>query len=136
EAVERDRRLRVEVGDLTERVHAGVGAGGAGDAHGRLDHLLERGLEVLLHRRGVVLALPPRQLGAVVLEQELDVPQNSKLIPASQVVSPTLSRRSEPKPSTRAIVSSAKMLACSIPSWVRMLAAARGSRRSARRARP
>ena len=73
-AVQRDarRRRRVEVRDLPERVHAGVGAAGAADD--RRDaavHLGERVLDGRLHRRAVGLPLPADEVGAVVLDGQL-----------------------------------------------------------------
>jgi len=72
--VERDRALGAKARDLAARVDAGVGARRAGDRDLVSQQPGERGLELALHRRAVVLALPAAQRGAVVLDDEPDVP--------------------------------------------------------------
>jgi hypothetical protein len=71
-SVERDGRLGHEAGHLPERVDAGVGPRRAHHRHRPAGHLRQRLLEVLLHRRPVVLPLPAAQVGAVVLDDALD----------------------------------------------------------------
>ena len=66
------RALHGEARDLPERVHAGVGAPGAGDPHRLLVEGRERPLQLGLDRRPVGLDLPPHVAGAVVGEDELD----------------------------------------------------------------
>ena len=66
-------RCGVEVDDLAERVHAGVGsAAGVGRRLGRRQ-LADRFLQNLLHGAPVGLALPAGEVGAVVAQDELDV---------------------------------------------------------------
>ena len=58
----------VEVDDLAERVHAGLGAAGADDLHRVVGDEAERTLDLRLHRGGRRLPLPARVGGAGVLD--------------------------------------------------------------------
>jgi hypothetical protein len=70
--VDGDARHRREARDLTERVHARVGAPGPLHAQlGLAGHLAERLLERLLDRRCVGLPLPAAVGRAVVLQDQL-----------------------------------------------------------------
>ena len=62
---------QIDMGDLTQRMHAGVGAAGAMDDAPRA--ALERGdrlLEPLLHRHPVLLPLPADERAAVIFDGE------------------------------------------------------------------
>ena len=61
----------IEVTDLTERVHAGVGAPGAVDAHLLPAERLDRGRQHALHGGTVVLDLPADERPAVIFDGEL-----------------------------------------------------------------
>jgi hypothetical protein len=76
-AAERGRRPprgHAHAGGLAARVHAGVGAAGARDRHGRPAQALQRRLEVALHGADVALALPAGEAGTVVVQHELHGP--------------------------------------------------------------
>jgi len=63
------RRIRVEVDDLTGRMHAAVGAPGADRDHRFAGDEGERRLHRILDRRRVLLRLPARVFGAVILDE-------------------------------------------------------------------
>lgn len=73
-AVQRDRALGVEERDLAARVDTGIRTRGAADPDIVLHEGREHLLEVLLHGRTVRLALPAVETGAVVLDDQTDVP--------------------------------------------------------------
>ncbi len=67
------RRVSVDdADDLAERVDAGVGAAGGGDAERFLRELLPGGFERALHRRLVGLNLPTGVRAAVVGHGQLE----------------------------------------------------------------
>ena len=73
-------RCRVEVDDLAQGVHSGIGpAAGVGRRHGPRQ-LADRLLQHLLHRPPVGLALPAGEVGAVVAQEELDVPHGAGFV--------------------------------------------------------
>ena len=61
----------IEVTDLAERMHAGIGAAGAVHAHLLAAERLDRGRQHALHRGAVVLDLPADERPAVVFDREL-----------------------------------------------------------------
>ena len=65
-------RSRVEVYDLPERVHPGVGAARADDPHGLVGDPGERPLDRRLDGLAVRLALPPAERPPVVFDDEGD----------------------------------------------------------------
>jgi hypothetical protein len=73
DAVGGDRPLGAEARDLAAGVDARVGPRGAPRRGALADQLLDRVLEVALHRRRAVLTLPAREAGPVVLEDQADV---------------------------------------------------------------
>src|SRR5439155_24391945 len=62
-----------EVADLTQGVHAGVGAAGAGHGPPLPGHLPHRPLQFGLHRRAALQALPAAEGSSIVLNDEFDV---------------------------------------------------------------
>src|SRR5690606_1155989 len=62
----------IEMHDLRARVHASVGAAGAGGLHGRVSDRRQRLLDALLHADAAVLPLPAVVGGAVVLDPKGD----------------------------------------------------------------
>ena len=71
-AVKGRSAVGVEVDDLVDRVHAGVGAAGADRRDAMTGDLSECGLECVLDRAPIRLGLPAIEAGAVVLDAERD----------------------------------------------------------------
>ncbi len=61
---------QIEMRDLRQRMHAGIGAAGALHAHGLADGRLDRRLERALHGRLMVLHLPAAERAAVVFDHQ------------------------------------------------------------------
>ena len=72
QVVVREARFGGEADDLAERVDAGVGAAGGGDAERLLRELVPGGFDRALHRRLVGLNLPAGVGGAVVGHGQLE----------------------------------------------------------------
>ena len=72
---------RLEVCDLRERVHAGVGATGRGKADRMRGDPRQRGLQLALHRPRVGLRLPAGKRRTVVFESDRD-PRHRSAEPA------------------------------------------------------
>ena len=70
---------------LAERVHAGIGAPGSVARHLLAAEAEDRGLEHLLEREPVRLALPADEAAPVILEREL-VARHGSTVPAATVV--------------------------------------------------
>ena len=64
------RALEVEVADLAERMHAGIGAPGAVHGNALAGEFLDRVLQRRLHRRAVRLALEPDERRPVVFDRD------------------------------------------------------------------
>ena len=77
----RRRARQIDVRDLAERMHAGIGAPGHVARHPLAAETEDRGLEHLLQREAVQLALPADEAAAVVLEREL-VARHASTVPA------------------------------------------------------
>ena len=65
---------KIDMGALRERVNAGVGPPRAMNSDSFADDFLKRGLEFVLNRFAMRLALPTRERGAVVRDDELKSP--------------------------------------------------------------
>jgi hypothetical protein len=76
----RKRAVGVEVRDLPLGVDARVGAAGADHQHLPPFDLLQRPLQLALDRGLVLLQLPAVEIGAVVLDDDADVPRPSHLL--------------------------------------------------------
>jgi len=63
--------LEVDVGDLAQRMHAGVGASRAMDGRALAGHGEKRAFKRLLDRKAVLLPLPADERRAVIFEDEL-----------------------------------------------------------------
>ncbi len=61
----------VAMRDLRSRVHTGIGAARAVDAHLFAADRLHGGLQRALHRRGIILDLPAGERRAVIFDGEL-----------------------------------------------------------------
>src|SRR5579864_8903773 len=61
-----EQLLEVEMGDLTERMHARVGAARAGDRHALAGHLENRLFDCGLHGGTILLSLPAHEGPAVI----------------------------------------------------------------------
>ena len=66
------QRLAVEMHDLAERMHAGIGAPGTGYGDRMIGDKTQRLLDHALHGRTVRQALPAEKVGAVVFNAERD----------------------------------------------------------------
>ena len=67
------------MGDLAQRMDAGIGAAGAMDRHGLAAKLRDRGFERLLHRQPLRLALPADEPGAVIFDRQLVAGHGNKV---------------------------------------------------------
>ncbi len=76
--VARPFALKIEMRDLAERVHAGVGAPGAAERRRFAGQTVERLLDRLLHRAPVRLALPADERSAVILDGQLEARHRRK----------------------------------------------------------
>ena len=66
------QRLAVEMHDLAERMHAGIGASGTGHGDCMIGNKTKRLLDRALHGRTMREALPAEKVGAVVFNAERD----------------------------------------------------------------
>ena len=69
------RDLGIKVHHLAERVHAGIGAAGAGRGQCALTELCQRLLQAVLHSLPMGLSLPALPRRTVVLKAECDASQ-------------------------------------------------------------
>ena len=67
------------MGDLAQRMDAGIGAAGAMDRHGLAAKLRDRGFDRLLHRQPLRLALPADEPGAVIFDRQLVAGHGNKV---------------------------------------------------------
>lgn len=77
DAVQRYRSLGMKQRDLPARVHARIGSRCTTDADLVLDECGEHFFEMLLHGRAIRLALPAVEAGAVVFDDQTNVPHGS-----------------------------------------------------------
>ncbi len=116
--------LQIEVHDLPEGVHTGVGAPGGVAGHGLAAEAVDRLFEGLLHARPVVLTLPADEGAAVVFQHQLEAGHDSgpdgrtapaarraprkKAVPSTGALPGfwTSTRRSAPSPQAMVMVSS------------------------------
>src|SRR4029077_20709517 len=99
EGVRGDAGPRGEAGPLAVGVHARVGPPRRAHEHALAGHVPDGVLQRRLNRALTGLPLPPREVGAVVLDDDAELAaQNSIIIPSDQVVSPTCRRPARPRP--------------------------------------
>ena len=73
----------IDMCDLAERVHAGIGAPSAMHMHGVAAERRDRGGEHALHRDAVVLHLPADEGAAVIFDGELEARHHASRVPAA-----------------------------------------------------
>ena len=72
-----DRLGEIEMRDLPERMHAGIGAARALDRHALAGQLLDRDFDLALHGHGVGLELPAGKRRAVIFDQDFGARHDS-----------------------------------------------------------
>ena len=78
ESFYRDGSGGMKIGDLTQRVHTGIGPAGADQLHTLLGHNGEVLCQNLLNGYSIRLDLPPMIIRAIILDEKLDVAHRTK----------------------------------------------------------